>query len=400
MNDSSALLPQRERISAIDLVRGLVMVIMALDHTRDFFHIGSFAFDPTDLTKTTPALFFTRWITHYCAPTFVFLAGAGIRISQQRRTKRELSRFLWTRGLWLIFLEFTVVRFSFFYNFYYDATIVQVIYATGMSMVILSALIYLKENVLLILGIVIVAAHNLLDGIQLKPGDTFFAVWHFIHQSGPVEIAPGKFFIFGYPALPWLGVLLCGYSLGRLYLKPFDPMRRQRILLRLGILTITLFVGIRFINIYGDPVPWAHQSTGLFTFLSFINCTKYPISLLYVLMTLGPMLILLAVLEIFPSIQFRPLEVFGRVPMFYYILHFFLVHSLAIAAFIFIRGKSFSDLDFHFFHKHFGGLPYDAGYSLRWVYVAWAIVVLICYPLCVRYNAYKSTHTQWWLSYL
>ena len=419
MTSPPGLLVEKPRISSIDLMRGIVMVIMALDHTRDFFHIAAFAFNPTDPAQTTPAIFFTRWITHFCAPTFVFLSGTSIRLSLQRKSKMELSRFLCTRGLWLIFLEFTVVRFSFFFNLYFDATVVQVIYAIGSSMIIMAAVIHLKENIILIAGIVITAGHNLLDAIQLQPGHPMFVLWRFLYQAGPLQIAPGKFFLVEYPMLPWLGIMLLGYSLGHWYIKGFDPARRQKLLLIVGIGATLLFLLLRGINIYGDPAPWQFQKDSLRTFLSFLNCSKYPVSLLYTLMTLGPVLVFLSWMEKFPVRRLKPVEVFGRVPMFYYIVHFYLIHILAITVYLIVQHKSFADLNFHFFSEsgsgkpgesqfgmippvsgYFGGIPYAAGYALPWVYVVWTGVILVMYPLCKKYNAYKSTHSQWWLSYL
>jgi len=419
MSYQPELLVEKPRISSIDLMRGVVMVIMALDHTRGFFHIAAFAFNPTDPAQTTPAIFFTRWITHFCAPTFVFLSGTSIRLSLQRRSKKELSRFLFTRGLWLIVLEFTVVRFGLFFNLYFDATIVQVIYTIGTSMLLMAALVHLKDNIILIAGIVITAGHNLLDPVQLDPGHPLFALWRFVYQAGPLQIAPGKFFLVEYPVLPWLGIMLLGYSLGQWYIRGFDPARRRRVLLLVGVGATVSFLLLRGINIYGDPAPWQFQKDGMRTFLSFLNCTKYPVSLLYTLMTLGPVLIFLSWMEKLPIHRLRPVEVFGRVPMFYYIIHFYLIHCLAIAVYLLLQHKTFADLNFHFFSAsgtgkegasqfgpippvsgYFGGVPYTAGYALRWVYVVWLAIILVMYPLCRKYNDYKSTHTHWWLSYL
>jgi uncharacterized membrane protein len=419
MTSSPELLVEKPRISSIDLMRGVVMVIMALDHTRGFFHIVAFTINPTDLAQTTPAIFLTRWITHFCAPTFVFLSGTSIRLSLQRKSKKELSRFLCTRGLWLVFLEFTVVRFSFFFNLYYDATVVQVIYTIGMSMIIMSAIIHLKEKIILIAGIVITAGHNLLDSAKLDPGHPLFAFWRFVYQAGPLQIGPGKFFLVEYPVLPWLGIMMLGFSMGQWYVKGFDPVQRQKLMLIVGLGGTLLFLILRGINVYGDPAPWQFQKESIRTLLSFINCSKYPVSLLYTLMTLGPVLIFLSLMEKISIQRWKPVEVFGRVPMFYYIMHFFLIHILAIAVFLIVRHKTFADLNFHFFAEsgggkqsesqfgtipslsgYFGGIPLSAGYGLRWVYIAWTGIVLIMYPLCKKYNAYKSSHSHWWLSYL
>jgi uncharacterized membrane protein len=411
MTPPPELLVEKPRISSIDLVRGVVMVIMALDHVRDFFHVSAFVFDPSDPARASAALFFTRWITHFCAPTFVLLTGTSIRLSLQRKSKKELSRFLWTRGLWLVFLELTVVRFSFFFNLYYDVTVIQVIYTIGVSMIIMAALIHLKESVLLGIGIVIIVAHNLLDYFPVPAEHPLFAWCTLVYQGGPLQIAPGQIFIVGYPFLPWLGIMLMGYCMGQLYQKEFDPARRQKVLLTAGIAATLLFILLRGINLYGDPAPWQSQKDGLHTFLSFMNCTKYPVSLLYTLMTLGPVLILLSWIEKISVRRWKPVEVFGRVPMFYYIIHFYLIHVLAIATFLIVRHKTFSDLNFHFLSGgnflagpatpgYFGGIPIGAGFRLPWVYLVWIVVILMMYPVCKKYNRYKSTHTHWWLSYL
>jgi uncharacterized membrane protein len=396
---SNGVLVEKPRISSIDIMRGIVMVIMALDHTRDYFHVDAFNFDPTDMTKTHPMLFFTRWITHFCAPIFVLLSGIAARISLERKTKKELSVFLLTRGLWLIVLELTVIRFGFVFNLYYDFTIFQVIWVIGASMVFLSSLIFLPERIILFIGLLIVFGHNLFDRFQLQPGDSGFLLWTFLFQSGVFEVAPGKTVLVPYALFPWLGILLTGFGLGAWYSKAFDATVRKKYLLRTGILAILLFVVLRFINQYGDPAPWSQQKNLIFTLMSFLNCTKYPVSLLYTLMTIGPALIVLSVMETINTNPLKPIIVFGRVPMYYYILHFYLIHSLALVLLIFTTGIDFSSIDFHF-SKGFGGIPPNAGVTLPWVYVAWIGVVVLLYPVCKWYNQYKSSHKDWWLSYL
>jgi uncharacterized membrane protein len=400
MAASTGLLTESPRVSSIDLMRGIVMVVMALDHTRDFFHLTAFQWDPEDLIRTNAPLFFTRWITHFCAPTFVLLSGTSVRLSLQKKSKKEVSRFLWTRGLWLIFLELTVIRFGIFFNLYYDATVIQVIYTIGSSMIILSALIFASEKIIFIFALLITFGHNVLDSIQVGPEHPLFQVWTFLFQGGFDAIVPGKFLLVKYPTMPWFGTMLLGYSLGAWYAKGFDPARRKKLLLITGLGAIALFIVLRWINVYGDPAPWSTQKNAIFTLISFLNCTKYPVSLLYILMTLGPILVILSLLENVSLTKLKPVEVFGRVPMFYYVIHFYFIHILSVAAFLIIRHKTFADLDFHFPGGYFGGTPITAGYSLRWVYVVWIAVVLILYPLCKKYSAYKITHRQWWLSYL
>lgn len=380
-------------------MRGIVMVIMALDHTRDYIHLGGFFYDATNLQTTTPILFFTRWITHYCAPTFVFLAGTSIYFNQQKKSKKELSLFLLTRGLWLILLEVVVVRFSFFFNFYYDVTFLQVIWVIGAAMVCMAALVHLPYIVNLCLGGLIVAFHNVSNFFPLSPGDKGFTVWAVLEQSGFLQITPDHGVIAAYPLLPWLGIMLLGFALGKLYEKRVDSEKRRKALFTLGAAAVVSFIIIRSINVYGDPAPWSVQKDWLYTVMSFLNTTKYPPSLLYALMTLGPVLMILSVMERIDITSWKPLEVFGRVPLFYYILHFYILHALGLVFFMITSGKSFSDLDFHF-SKSLGGLTPEAGFNLFWVYVVWMAVVLFLYPLCAWYNRYKSTHKHWWLSYL
>ncbi|MBL7856707.1 MAG: DUF1624 domain-containing protein [Cyclobacteriaceae bacterium] len=396
---ANGFLVEKPRISSIDILRGVVMVIMALDHTRDFFHADAFLFDPTDLTKTSVPLFLTRWITHFCAPTFVFLAGTAICISSERKSKRELSVFLLTRGLWLIFLEVVVVRFSFFFNFSYDVTVFQVIWVIGASMIVMAVLIHFSNAIIILLGFIITVGHNLLDGLSFPSGTAGEWFGIFFYQSGFKNVSPGHAFWVPYPVLPWLGVMLLGYSAGHWYKKSVDPKKRQDLLLKTGLGAVILFVVLRFSNVYGDPAPWSVQSNGLFTVLSFLNCTKYPISLLYILMTLGPCLIFLSLLEKVSNQFFNPFIVFGRVPLFYYVIHFYIIHAGSLIGYMIASGKSFADLDFSF-NAGFGGLPPGVGYSLFWVYVIWITIILILYPLCRWYNTYKSTHRQWWLSYV
>jgi uncharacterized membrane protein len=396
----SDVLVEKPRISSIDLMRGIVMVIMALDHVRDFIHLGATGYNPTDMQTTYPALFFTRWITHYCAPTFVLLAGTSIFLNLQRKPKGELSKFLLTRGLWLIILEFIVIRFGILFNLYYDILILQVIWVIGASMVCMAGFIHLSYRTVLAGGLVIIFGHNLFDGLQIDQGHWFGPVWGVIRASGFFQLNE-SFTIFSiYPLLPWLGIMMVGFSLGKLYSKSFDAEKRQKVLLQLGFGAIALFVILRFINAYGDPAPWGVQKNGLYTFMSFLNTTKYPVSLMYTLMTLGPVLVMLSLMEkIKWTSLLKPFEVFGRVPMLYYILHFYIIHTVSIFLFMNKTGKSFSELDFHF-NKSFGGLTSEAGYSLAWTYFAWISLVVVLYPVCKWYNRYKSTHTNWWLSYI
>ena len=389
----------KTRIASIDIIRGLVMVIMALDHTRDFFHADVALFDPTDLTKTNPALFFTRWITHFCAPTFVFLSGLSAYISTQRKTRQELSRFLFTRGLWLVFLEFTVVRLGIVFNLYYDFVIFQVIWVIGASMMVLSALVYLRQKAILALGLILIFGHNLLDAFRINPGEPGHFIWAIMQQSGLFPIAPGRVVLAAYPLLSWLGIMLAGYGIGFLYDRDFETARRRRILIYSGLASLAIFIVLRFTNAYGDPSPWSTQKNLTFTLLSLINVTKYPVSLLYTLLMMGPVLLIIALIENVRAKEFEPLRIIGRVPLFYYILHFYLIHITALILYMISQGKSWSELDFNF-SAGFGGIPAGAGYTLPWVYLAWISIVCALYPLCTRYYRYKSQHNHWWLGYV
>jgi uncharacterized membrane protein len=392
-------LTEKPRIATIDIIRGIVMIVMALDHTRDFYHSDVAVFDPTDLTKTNPILFFTRWITHFCAPTFVFLSGMSAFISKQRKTTKELSLFLLSRGLWLIFLEFTVVRLGITFNLYYDFVIFQVIWVIGASMIVLAALVYLPQRLILATGLVLVFGHNLFDLIPLQPTDSGYVAWAILQQAGAASFAPGNFTQIVYPLIPWLGIMLTGYGMGFLYRKNFDSVRRKKILFNAGLAAIVLFIALRFINLYGDPKLWSAQKNAVFTLMSFLNVTKYPVSLLYTLMTLGPVLLIMAWMENVKTNFLEPARIVGRVPLFYYILHFYLIHFTALCVFMITSGTSLSELNFHF-PTTFGGIPPGVGHSLGWVYVAWISIVIALYPLCKWYHHYKSTHHQWWLGYL
>jgi uncharacterized membrane protein len=390
---------EKPRVASIDIMRGIVMVIMALDHTRDFFHADTALFDPTDLTKTHPFLFFTRWITHFCAPTFVFLSGISASITRTRKSKKELSLFLLTRGLWLIVLELTIIRFGLVFNLYYDFIILQVIWVIGASMVVLSALIYLPLRAILTVGLILVFGHNLFDLVPVQSGEPMFPIWVILRQAGSVTLSSESFLFVPYPLLPWLGIMTTGYGLGFLYDKEFDQEKRKKILLQIGTGAVALFILLRAFNLYGDPSNWSEQKNILFSIMSFVNVTKYPVSLLYTLLLLGPVLILLAWMENLRPKKLEPFRIIGRVPLFYYIIHFYLIHIAGLSANLIAQNISWTSLDFHF-NKGFGGIPPGIGFSLGWVYVAWILIVVALYPLCKWYYRYRNQHNYWWLSYL
>lgn len=387
-----------KRIESIDLLRGIVMVLMALDHTRDFFHKGSMVADATNLATTTPALFFTRILTHYCAPVFVMLTGTSAYLSGRRKTKKELFNFLFSRGLWLILLEFTLNNFVWWFDISFSVINIQVIWAIGFSMVILSFLIFLPLRWLLTIGIVIVAGHNLLDQITMDGTGAGSIAWYLFHQMKEVHF-DNRVVFFQYPVLPWIGVMLLGYCLGFLFSDQTDQARRKKWLLALGLSGVLAFILIRGINIYGDSSPWRTQKNGLFTFMSFINVSKYPPSLLYVLMTLSPALLILYATETVKSKLTAFFIVFGQVPLFYYFLHTLVIHLLAILMLIFagddwslmiVTATSITSTKW-----------FDYGYALPIVYMIWIFVIAVLYPLCRMYQQYKFAHREkWWLSYL
>jgi uncharacterized membrane protein len=387
----------RARLDSVDLLRGVVMVIMALDHVRNFFHCSGpyFQFDPTDLSRTYTALFVTRWVTHFCAPVFIFLAGTGAFLSASRgKSKSELSRFLFTRGLWLVLLELTVLHAAWFFNFDLRAEMIQVIWALGWSMVALSGLIFLPVMWVTAFGVAMIAVHNLFDGIQAQNLGALGWLWRVLHEGGLIMTMPQSGGFVAYPLIPWIGVMAAGYGFGRLLL--LERGARRRRMLILGSALILMFIMLRAINLYGDPTPWSEQKSRLFTFFSFINTFKYPPSLLFLLMTLGPATLALALLDRSPGRFTRPLIVFGRVPLFFYVLHIPLIHGLAV---LFARAR-YGQAHWLFQNPPDFAVPKDYGYGLPLVYLVWIAVVLILYPACRWYAGVKKRRRDAWLSYL
>lgn len=388
------------RIGSIDLLRGLIMLIMALDHVRLFFHYGFFYADPTDLETTTPVLFFTRWITHYCAPVFVFLAGtAAYLYGAKQSSKHILSRFLLTRGLWLIFLEVTIVNFSVWFDLTFSIHMLQVIWAIGLSMVLLAAFVYLPKKYLLLAGILIVSGHNLLDRVHMEGTTIASVIWHVLHEKHTYLTSPDAMVVVLYPVLPWLGVMILGYCFGTLYHTGMEPAVRKKWLVGLGAGAVFLFILIRAINMYGDPVPWQVQKNGMYTVLSFLNTTKYPPSLLYLLMTLGPSILFLYAVEHMKNKVSDALVTIGKVPLFYYIVHFFVIHLLAVGGLL-VTGQDWRMMIITA-DKFMSEALLQYGYDLWLVYVVWAAVILLLYPLSRWFYQYKYRNRHhWWISYL
>jgi len=385
---------QRARLESVDVVRGVIMVIMALDHTRDFFgYPGS----PTNLATASVALFFTRWITNICAPVFFLLTGTGAFLSLRKRSKRELSRFLFTRGLWLIFLELVLFRCLILqFNFDYHTTVITVLWALGWAMIVLAVLVHLPTTVVTALGVLLIVGHNLFDKVQSSN-----PLWSILHSPNVIFSRPGypgQMVFLAYPLIPWIGVTAAGYGLGQIYAWP--PARRRTFLLRLGLCLTAAFVILRAINIYGDPSRWSTQPTTTYTVLSFLNTTKYPPSLLFLLMTLGPALLLLWAVDEHTPTLLRPPLIIGKVPLFYYLLHFFFIHLLALVV-SYIR---FSQMQGMFHSPDLANFPVTFppgwGFTLPLVYLTWAFVVIAVYPLCRWYAALKQRSNNAWLSFL
>ncbi len=390
---------QKSRIQSIDLLRGLVMIIMALDHSRDFFHAATNSgIDPLDFAKTSPILFLTRWITHFCAPVFVFLSGTSIYFVSQRKTKQEVSQFLLTRGIWLMIMELTIVDIGWVFNLRFSYVVGAVIWVLGLCMIVLALLIHLPRNILFIVALLIVFGHNLLDPIDAGVTDTLGGfVYSVMHVPHEFKIDEGHRFLLLYPLIPWVGVMALGFIFGELYKSSLDAARRKKILLMLGSGCIALFILLRSKDFYGESLHWKTQSTGIFTVLSFINVTKYPPSLLYLLMTIGPAMLFLAVTENWRSNIAQVIITYGRVPFFYYLVHIYLLHSIAYILFL-TSGHHLSEI---IVQNNFGSeLPSGFGVHLWQTYLLWIGAVVLLYFPCRWYNNYKSTHTNWWLSYL
>jgi uncharacterized membrane protein len=388
-----------QRIFSIDVLRGAVMVIMALDHVRDFFHYTASTDSPTNLATTTVPLFFTRWVTHFCAPTFVFLAGISAYLMGKKKTARQLSLFLIKRGIWLILVEIIIVTLAWTYNPFYNLIILQVIWAIGISMIILACIIWLPPNLILLMGLMIIGLHNLLDYVELNRHGQVNILWELAHHGNfKVEtLTTNHFVVIVYAFLPWTGIMLTGYGLGRIFVPGFYTANRRYVLFSTGSALILLFIILRFINKYGDPAPWHIQSTRVFSVLSFFNLSKYPPSLDYISMTIGTAMIVLGLLDRVPRNSFSFLRVFGTVPFFFYVLHIYLIHAITVVIF-FIQGRPTEDIPPQ--HSPFLFRPDHFGFHLPGVYLIWALVLLILYPLCRKYGRYKSTYSHWWLSYL
>ena len=387
-------LDKKFRFDSVDQLRGLVIVLMALDHVRDFW--SPFAFTPEDLTQTSPELFFTRWVTHFCAPVFIFLTGMSAYLFENKgNSKSTVRNFLITRGIWLVFIEFAVINLSWkfsFAPFYFG----QVIWAIGMSMITLAGLIYLPRKITFLIGVLLIAGHNLLDGIH--PGDFESFGWLFgvLHEPFYLPIgSSGAGIFFAYPLLPWIGVIAVGYASANWFFEVPEKFASKSI--KAGLALCAMFVLLRFGNWYGDPAMWAVQERGaVFTLISFLNVQKYPPSLLYVLMTMGPALILLGIYQNTHTVLSKPLTLFGRVPFFFYVLHVPIIHFTAYIYFLVTIGAEALSWQMN------GPGAAPAGYvpSILRIYVVWALVIVLMYFACRWFAGIKQRHNHWVLKYL
>jgi uncharacterized membrane protein len=399
----------RSRIESIDLLRGLIMAIMMLDHTRDFAHFQSFDFDAADPARTDTVLFFTRWITHFCAPVFVFLAGTGAFLQHMRgKSRAELSRFLVARGLWFVAFEVVVLRLVIFMNADYQVLLafLQVIWAIGWSLVFLAAIVHLPLRAIVVVSIGIIVGHNLLDGVRVTSGGgpgivlpgALVAIWKILHEPGPIFPfgTPGPAVLVLYPLIPWVAVMSAGYACGGLY--KWSERERRQLLFRLGAGLSIGFILLRAVNVYGDPVHWSSQGTTMKTVFSFLALSKYPPSLLYLMMTLGPALMFLAWSERHTQSRLaKVLVTYGKVPLFFYVLQWIVAHGFAILASR-LAGKSTDYL----FGNLFLSPPPPAGYGFGMpiVYAMWILGLILLYPLCRWFAGVKARRRDWWLSYI
>lgn len=386
-----------KRIYSIDFTRGLAMIIMALDHVRDLMHINSIKQSPTDLSTTTPILFFTRWVTYLCAPIFVFLAGTSAQISFKARGNPGESRsLLFKRGLWLIGLEFTLLNLGLFFDAGFHTLIFEVIATIGFGFIILSVMSGLPLKLFCIAGFIILFFHGLVPLIPLGPDSMMKKIISYLFSPGAFMLSSNRVFIMGYPPIPWLGIMLVGYSAGRLFELPEE--KRKRIFLWIGFGTLLFFVILRLLNVYGDPSRWSSQKTFLFSLLSFVNVSKYPPSLLFSLVTLGIMFIILAISEGLKGSPAGLISVYGKTPLFYFILHFYIIHTLLIVILL-LQGISWSEMSFA---TGTFGRPKElkSGVPLWAIYLIWIVLVLILYRPCAWFGKYKAEHGYWWLKFI
>lgn len=385
----------KTRIESIDLLKGLVMVIMALDHVRDYFHYSAFMFDPADPTQSNLPIFFTRFITHFCAPIFCFLAGTSAFMVGKRKSKNELSSFLLKRGIWLVFIEMTIVNFAWYFDIYFKNPGLLVIWSLGISMIVLAVIVHLPRKFILLFSLLPILGHNLLDTVHVNGN----VLWAILHEYATFKLSDGVNFAVAYPIIPWISVMSLGYYFGAFYDKSYDDEKRKRLFNIIGISAIVVFVILRFSNLYGDPILYKDYETTTKDLISFLNPSKYPPSLLFLLMTLGTAFLFLANSEKVKGKVVDFFCTFGRVPFFYYILHLYLIHLIAL---IFAEFSGFG-WRIMILDGWVTETPTLKGYGFPlWVvYAVWIFAIVLLYPMCKKFDIYKQAHKdKWWLSYL
>ncbi len=393
---SAANIKSRNRIESIDFLKGLVIVLMALDHVRVYYHQDTFFFDPTSIEETNFWLFFTRFITHFCAPVFVFLAGTSAFFVDQKIGKSAVSKWLVKRGLWLVFVEVVIISFGWRFQLNFNAIIFQVIWLLGASMIFLALFIHMPKKLMIGFCLTVILSHNLMDNFTFSQLGDF---WKLLHIRGPINITESVVVVNAYPLIPWIFVMPLGYYLGNIYKPGFDGFKRYQYLVSIGFAAILLFFVLRLVNVYGDLFPRVSYDDFTQTFLSFFNVTKYPPSLQYLLITLGPSMLVLALAEKWKGKLYNLMLLFGKVPMFFYIIHIYYIHLLAVLA-VYLSGfdPGLMIIDVWIaFQTDLQGY----GFSLAVVYLIWIFVVASLYPVCVWFWNYKKNNRhKWWLSYL
>lgn len=379
-----------KRFASIDTTRGMVMIIMALDHVREFLHRSSMTQDPTNLQTTTTTLFLTRWVTHLCAPAFVFLAGTSAYLSLKKSSNvNESRRFLLYRGLWLLVLEFTFVSFALWFDIHFRLLLMEVIAAIGLSFIVLSFLIRLPSRAVGVIGILLIISGAFLQNIAAPSFPAGAFVFSVLFRPGLTQMSSSHSFFSAYPLIPWLGIMLTGFAAGELF--GMSPEKRKKVLLQSGALILLAFIVLRAVNTFGDPSKWEVQKSYLFTALSFINVTKYPPSLLFSLLFIGTTLVILSVSGEKHTVVSKILSVYGRVPLFYFVVHLFVTHAL-IFPMLFAQGFGIEDFVFGAFRN--GRPETGGGIGLAGVYIVWISVVVLLYPVCKWYGDYKFSHPE------
>jgi uncharacterized membrane protein len=400
-HSSERLTEANSRIESVDFLRGLVMIIMALDHVRSYLHHDSFIVSPTNLQQTTPALFATRLITHLCAPAFILLAGTSAYFIKEKKSTKEASFFLFSRGIWLVILQLTIVRFGWNFDpaFHYNAS--AILSTIGFCMMGMALLIYLPLRINLIVGFIIVFAHNMLDKISFDNSPVMDVLWTFLHAHKIYDLGNNYTFLFLYPLIPWIGVMMLGYCLGALYNENVSSQERKKLLMKIGIASIFLFVILRWANIYGDPTPWVYDQQTKITVMSFLNIEKYPPSLLFLCLMLGIALIGLALLENLNLNRLKPVTIFGKVALFYYVIHIFVIHAFTLFAVVSL-GYPWETMIFMGSHSEIPPvLKADFGFTLFQTYIIWISIVCLLYPFCSNWYSFKRKNkTKWWVSYV